>query len=923
MHSVGPHSQDFFTFNMEPRFSTEARQALAADFLLVTPNNRMARTLVRAHDAAQRASGLAIWPTAQALPYAAFVERLWRQLATAMPLPRRLNARAGRRLWAEIIEQDAEAALYATVGATTLAQESWRLMQLWRDAADETPWRQWRREGGGVTHDTARFARWAARYHERLNDGGFIDEALMPDFIACHASRWRGATPKCAMVGFDDHTPQALRLIEALRAAGFEMVEVASLDETTGAAFQYRARNTTAELSEALSWAWRQVQRAENDEARQVAIVIPSLGVQERAVRWLVEDVLPDPTLCNVSLGEPLAQKALVATALEMLTWLDQPLPSERAAALLQSAYLPNDVQSRVKRAALARQWIERGQREISWREMLKAVDAELSSRWREAEALPTRAATGAWPRLLLAWWQALGWPGAQTLDSVDYQVREAWRRCLEALPTMEAVAPQMSRRDVVQTLRQWAAETLFQPEGSDVPIQILGTLEAAGLPFDALWVTGLDGEAWPPPVEAQPLLPLAWQRARRMPRTAVDQILVSAAQTQTQWLRMAPEVVLSYPAERDGQPTAASPLIASLPLYSLLTKPLSSRMMPTAEVKLETLVDDCAPPVARDGEGRVVEAIRHGSSVLQQQSDCPFKAFVTARLRVSAWPEANEGLSPIERGNLVHTVLQKLWRRLETQEALLALDAGVLNAGVLNAMALDAHIDAAYQEAVAEDEAVAAERWRNLPSAIVSMEREHVTALLRTWCAIERARAPFQIAHTEKALTLELAGMTYTLRADRIDALDGGGVALIDYKTGRAESLRGWFDERPSPLQLGVYALAWQASPEAAPVRALVYAHLREEGAETRGMVDEAGAALLPKLEAVARFGFDTMNAAQQRWREIFTSLTQAFLAGDARVSPRHKNLCEKCDLKPLCRIGHLENEEDGAEDGAEGSDE
>jgi len=168
MHSVAPHSQDFFTFNMEPRFSTEARQALAADFLLVTPNNRMARTLVRAHDAAQRASGLAIWPTAQALPYAAFVERLWRQLATAMPLPRRLNARAGRRLWAEIIEQDAEAALYATVGATTLAQESWRLMHLWRDAADETPWRQWRREGGGVTHDTARFARWAARYHERL-----------------------------------------------------------------------------------------------------------------------------------------------------------------------------------------------------------------------------------------------------------------------------------------------------------------------------------------------------------------------------------------------------------------------------------------------------------------------------------------------------------------------------------------------------------------------------------------------------------------------------------------------------------------------------------------------------------------------------------------------------------------------------------
>ncbi|MDR2710930.1 MAG: PD-(D/E)XK nuclease family protein [Burkholderiales bacterium] len=905
---------------MVSRFSKELKQALAADCLLVTPNNRMARTLVRAHDAAQRAAGLTVWPTAQALPYAAFVGRLWRQLSTVMPLPRCLNARACRILWSEIIGQDTEASLYATAGATTLAQETWRLMHLWRTAADETPWRQWRREGGGITHDTARFARWAARYHERLNDSGFIDEALMPDFIARHTCQWRGATRKWAMVGFDNHTPQVLRLMEALRTTGFEIAEVPSLDEAAGRAFQYRARNATAELSDALSWAWQQAHRLENEPSenadssalRQVAIVIPSLAVQERAVRWLVEDLLPEPALYNVSLGEPLAQKALVTTALDVLTLLDQPLPAERVAGLLQSGYLPGNTQSRVKRAALARQWIERGQREVSWRDMLRAlasVDPALSFRWREAEMLPTRAATGAWPRQVLTWWQALGWPGSQTLDSVDYQVREAWMRCLEALPTLEAVTPQMTRRTLAQTLRQWATETLFQPEGSDAPIQILGTLEAAELPFDALWVTGLDSDSWPPPVESQPLLPLAWQRTQRMPHTTIDQILVNAHRTQTQWQRMAPEVVMSYPAERDGQPATASPLLAAFPPYRLPTETLPNRMMRIPEIKLETLDDAHAPPVARDREGRIVETIRHGSSVLAQQSDCPFKAFAAARLRVSVWPETGEGLSPIERGNLVHAVLQKLWRHLEEQATLLALDA----------VALDRQIDAAYQEAVAEGEAVTPERWRNLPSAIVAMEREHIAALLRTWCDIERARTPFRVAHTEKALTLELAGMTYTLRADRIDTLEDGGVALIDYKTGRAESTTNWFDERPSPVQLGIYALAWQASPEAtAPVKALVYAHLREEDAEARGMTDDT--ASWPKLETVARFGFDTMSAAQQRWWEIFTTLTQAFLAGDARVSPRHKRLCHRCDLKPLCRIGIPENSD---EDSAEEADE
>jgi RecB family exonuclease len=345
------------------------------------------------------------------------------------------------------------------------------------------------------------------------------------------------------------------------------------------------------------------------------------------------------------------------------------------------------------------------------------------------------------------------------------------------------------------------------------------------------------------------------------------------------------------------------------LPQYQKPSVTLPSRMMRLPIVKLETLDDSRAPPVARDGGGRVIEAIRHGSSVLTQQSDCPFRAFVNARLQVSAWPEADEGLSPPERGNLVHAVLQKLWRGLGSQAALLALDT----------VALDQQIDTAYRNVVTEGKAITPERWRNLPPAIAAMEREHVGLLLRTWCEVERARISFQVVHTEKDLTLELAGMTYTLRADRIDALEGGGIALMDYKTGRPESTKGWFEERPSSVQLGVYALAWQASLNvAAPVRALVYAHLREEGAETRGMSDDA--TLWPELETVAQFGFETMAAAQQRWQEIFTGLTQAFLAGDARVLPRHRNVCATCDLQPLCRIGALvegKEEENGAEEG------
>ena len=57
--------------------------------------------------------------------------------------------------------------------------------------------------------------------------------------------------------------------------------------------------------------------------------------------------------------------------------------------------------------------------------------------------------------------------------------------------------------------------ETLFQPEGSAAPVQILGILEASGMAFDALWVIGLAADRWPPAPGAQPVLPIARQRER------------------------------------------------------------------------------------------------------------------------------------------------------------------------------------------------------------------------------------------------------------------------------------------------------------------------------------------------------------------------------------------------------------------------
>src|SRR5436305_915767 len=57
--------------------------ALADGVTAITPNRRLARQLLRDFDRVQQASGRRTWPTASVLPYATWLESLWKQSAAA------------------------------------------------------------------------------------------------------------------------------------------------------------------------------------------------------------------------------------------------------------------------------------------------------------------------------------------------------------------------------------------------------------------------------------------------------------------------------------------------------------------------------------------------------------------------------------------------------------------------------------------------------------------------------------------------------------------------------------------------------------------------------------------------------------------------------------------------------------------------
>jgi len=76
---------------------------------------------------------------------------------------------------------------------------------------------------------------------------------------------------------------------------------------------------------------------------------------------------------------------------------------------------------------------------------------------------------------------EAAGFPGERSLDSDEFQTQAKWHEALGELSRLDRISKEMSFSQAFQTLRRICADTLFQPETPDTPIQVLGLLESAG----------------------------------------------------------------------------------------------------------------------------------------------------------------------------------------------------------------------------------------------------------------------------------------------------------------------------------------------------------------------------------------------------------------------------------------------------------
>ncbi len=878
----------------------------AGETVFVTPNNRLARDLVARHDTARLERGMVAWPAVRALPWSAWIRSLWLDAlaAGAWADARALLAPAASALlWSRIVADAGD--LLDAQGAADAAAEAWDAFHAWRDPGESLE--AW--QHAGIEDDAATFSRWATRYRAALDARHLLDAAEVADALTSAAKAvpaWRDLA--VVLTGFLEWTPQQQRLLDALAAAGMRI----TIDVMPPARESNRSRVAcdTAELELAAALAHARAVLLSNPATR-VGIIVSDLATRRDAVIAAAENMLcPElieraerdaPRPYDVSLGQRLADIPLVAVALRLIEWSASALPVATAAAVLRSPYLAGDADAWLFRSRLEREWREAGVQRVTLAAAMSALPPAdpMAALWKASNALESgRMSAELWAHAWRTWLASMGWPGARPLGSNEWQARDAWWRLLGTFAKLDDLIGSANRNDAIGILGTMARRAIFAPESQGAPIQILGMLEATGLEFDLVWVTGLAADRWPPASAPHALLPLAWQRRHGVPQADAARTLAHAGAVTDALARSAPIVIASHAErENDAQRTVSS-LVAHWPIRHAEPTPGYAgrvRAMASGPVEFESLPDAMAPPV--DAGTR----IGGGVAIVESQSACAFQAFARFRLRLDAWPPVAAGLSPAERGLILHAALAAFWQATQSHA----------NLSALTVSELDGAIEISVRAGLTT---LDARRWRTIPSPIAAAEADRLASVIRAWLdTIERPRPPFTVEQGEATHVLALGGLEFRLRIDRVDRLESGGRAVIDYKSGRAIGPSRWFATRPAGTQLGLYALALDAESgrtAGASVRAVAFGQLKAGAVKLIGLA--ADPAAWPQLTVPGsgrQLPVADWAAATTFWQQQYGALATAFRAGVADVLPRNAQDCRYCEMQSLCRIQRLDD--------------
>ncbi len=816
--------------------------------MIVTPNNRLSRELL-VHFANQYPEACLEKPRVYA--YNELLRMLFIEAQQQLPTyahPVLLSTIHLRRLWRETL--DATQSPPLTEGLLQALIKAWSLSHEWNVNLNDNAFQQ--------SPQHLQFSHWVHHIEHQLKKLNAITEYHLSAYLQQHLANL--SLPKTwVWFCFDDYTPAQLALQEQLISLGYT-VNRADLTPHEAITHQLSVEETYDEYLQLNEW-------IKSHANERLGIIVPALEEEAQYLTRLMHHTFDQPNV-NISFSQPLSSYPLAAHALVWLTLDLTTISSHQRQLLFTSIYLEGARQEQHQRA----QWMQKAsffvEETLSWTYFLEQLpNSSLKKNLQKLKPYPPKASVSEWLSHFELRLKQLGFPGDIELDSTSYQCLQRFIMLFDEFRTLQLLTNTMTQKEALETLRELADISIFQPEKKQTSIHILGLLEASGCLFDHIWVMHMTDQNFPQQGQCSAFIPISIQKNLNMPHANHARDMRYATQTFQRLIAGSRSQVFSYARFNQDSPALPSPFLTSLPHYLNMAIPCST--VHHREIVEENYHLPLQPH----------EKVGGGTALLANQAKCPFRAFAAHRLHLQKDNELSIGLNPKERGQILHLILEKLWQELKSQQQLLGMSKDTLYALV------EEKITDTLKPFMALHDA-------SYPELLQTLEKKRLTQLILACLDFEKTRPNFEISALEKNAEITLAGLTFRVKLDRMDLLDSGEKWVIDYKS-RLPTQKPWNEERPEEPQLLLYALLDES------IHGMMFIELRHGKIECAGLTNGDTISGMQKLKENEHW-----STHQARWHAQLTTLAEEFKIGDFYPAPTRASICGMCEFKPLCRI-------------------
>jgi probable DNA repair protein len=668
--------------------------------------------------------------------------------------------------------------------------------------------------------------------------------------------------------GFKQRTPEQNKLFEILKCQSLNSRSL----ENNIQALSFIDQET--ELESIAKWAKEVSLKNPNS---QIGVVIPNLSQLQHLVKSTFDQEFDASLLethhkpYNISLGMSLCQYPLIQHLLSIVKISSQIIKGNIELEMLMktvtSPYIKGALNESNSRALLVNRILGLGCEEATTQKVLKLmkdcpvliqiVNALRSLKIDKKIALED--SLDSINLLLLTW----GFTSDRSLSSSEYQLFEKYQNESLILNRLSNFYKKVSLFDAIKILNTHLNSVIFQPKSGTANIHILGALEAEGLYFDHAWVSSMTSNFIPGKIKMPLFIPQKTSIEYKLPNSNFLLVTEDAKVTLKALNNLSPETTYSYAKLMQNREELPSPYIDFKDYLEVSFIKNSSREL--------IYIDDYKAPKIQE------LTIKKGVKTLQNQMSCAFRGFA-GRLDIDDFEAPHIGLSRLQQGNLIHKILETFFNEIKSSASLLKLTELELD------NLIEKHTESATQ---------------NLPKSNFKLnEKIRLVKIIRQHIDLEKKRSDFEVIKTESTSEVNINGLKFSTRIDRMDRLANGDSLIIDYKTGKDVKVSQMTGDPIDQAQLPIYAVTNS-------VDGVAFATINSNDCQFKAITKNKSELPLTK-QAINRM--PEWDKQITEWTSILNSASKQFQNGIASVLPV-KNACDYCDYDLLCRVKKSSN--------------